>query len=91
MTCSVLCAPVPRKSWMGTARVLPDPIACSPDHGRPRRRNAASYRHKLQRNTPAMQTLDSERDPNAELHSFEPLRVVLALGALMLGLLLSLP
>lgn len=38
-----------------------------------------------------MQTQDSERDPNAELHSFEPLRVVLALGALMLGLLLSLP
>ena len=28
-------------------------------------------------------------DPNAELHSFEPLRVVLALGALLLGLVLS--
>lgn len=25
-------------------------------------------------------------DPNAELHHFEPLRVVLALGALLLGL-----
>jgi hypothetical protein len=30
-------------------------------------------------------------DANAELESFEPLRVVLALGALLLGLLLSLP
>jgi hypothetical protein len=28
-------------------------------------------------------------DPNAELHAFEPLRVVLALGALLLGLVLS--
>ena len=27
------------------------------------------------------------RDPNAELHSFEPLRISLALGALLLGLL----
>jgi len=30
-----------------------------------------------------------ESDPNAELRSFEPLRVTLALGALLLGLLLS--
>jgi len=29
-------------------------------------------------------------DPNAELHGFEPLRAVLAIGALLLGLLLSL-
>ena len=29
-------------------------------------------------------------DPNAELRSFEPLRVTLALGALLLGFLLSL-
>ena len=29
-------------------------------------------------------------DPNAELHGFEPLRVVLALGALLLGLVMSL-
>jgi hypothetical protein len=34
---------------------------------------------------------DPSIDPNAELRSFEPLRVVLALGALLLGLLLSLP
>ena len=26
-------------------------------------------------------------DPNAELHAFEPLRVVLAMGGLVLGLL----
>jgi len=32
----------------------------------------------------------AERDPNAELHDFEPLRVSLALGALLLGLLLGL-
>jgi hypothetical protein len=31
-----------------------------------------------------------ENDPNAELRSFEPLRVTLALGALLLGLLFSL-
>ncbi len=29
----------------------------------------------------------TERDPNTELHGFEPLRVTLALGALLLGLL----
>lgn len=42
-------------------------------------------------NPATMQTHATDRDPNAELHGFEPLRVVLALGALMLGLLLSLP
>lgn len=31
---------------------------------------------------------DPSIDPNAELHSFEPLRVVLALGSVLLGLLL---
>lgn len=31
-----------------------------------------------------------ERDPNAELRDFEPLRVTLALGALLLGLILGL-
>ncbi len=35
-------------------------------------------------------TESAERDPNAELHDFEPLRVALALGALLLALLLSL-
>lgn len=29
-------------------------------------------------------------DPNAELRGFEPLRVVLAIGALLLGLLVGL-
>lgn len=32
----------------------------------------------------------AQPDPNAELRSFEPLRVTLALGALLLGLLLGL-
>lgn len=31
----------------------------------------------------------TERNPNAELHAFEPLRVALALGALLLGLVMS--
>ncbi len=31
----------------------------------------------------------TERDQNAELRSFEPLRVTLALGALLLGLILG--
>jgi hypothetical protein len=35
-------------------------------------------------------TESAERDPHAELRSFEPLRVTLALGGLLLGLLLSL-
>ena len=37
----------------------------------------------------AMKIDADEHDPNAELHSFEPLRVSLALGALLLGLLLG--
>ena len=35
-------------------------------------------------------TESTDHDPNAELRSFEPLRVTLALGALLLGLLLGL-
>ena len=31
----------------------------------------------------------TEHDPNAELRNFEPLRVTLALGALLLGLILG--
>jgi hypothetical protein len=31
----------------------------------------------------------TDLDPNAELRDFEPLRVVLALGALLLGLVMS--
>ena len=34
-----------------------------------------------------MKNDSSQQDPNAELRSFEPLRVSLALGALLLGLL----
>jgi hypothetical protein len=36
-----------------------------------------------------MKTDTSQHDPYAELRSFEPLRVSLALGALLLGLLLG--
>jgi len=35
------------------------------------------------------ETIENQRD--AELHHFEPLRVLLALGALLLALLLMLP
>ena len=31
----------------------------------------------------------ADRDPNAELRAFEPLRVALALGALLLGLVMG--
>ncbi len=36
-----------------------------------------------------MKTDSSQHDPNAELCSFEPLRISLALGALLLGLLIG--
>lgn len=36
-----------------------------------------------------MPTDQPKTDPNAELRGFEPLRITLALGALLLGLLLS--
>ena len=36
-----------------------------------------------------MKTDSPQHDPNAELRSFEPLRISLALGALLLGLLVS--
>ncbi len=37
-----------------------------------------------------MSEVENEKsDSNAELHSFEPLRITFALGALLLGLLLS--
>ena len=36
-----------------------------------------------------MQPDQSDIEPNAELHGFEPLRITLALGALLLGLLLG--
>ena len=34
-------------------------------------------------------THPDERQPNAELQGFEPLRVMLAVGALLLGLVMS--
>jgi hypothetical protein len=36
------------------------------------------------------QASDERIDRNAELHGFEPLRVVLAIGGLVLGLLMAL-
>jgi hypothetical protein len=43
--------------------------------------------HYAEPNMPNTESTD--RDPNAELRSFEPLRVTLALGALLLGLILG--
>jgi hypothetical protein len=42
------------------------------------------------RNAEMNRTDAADRDPNAELRSFEPLRVTLAVGALLLGLLMGL-
>lgn len=36
-----------------------------------------------------MPTAPTDRDPHAELRQFEPLRVALALGALLLGLVMG--
>jgi hypothetical protein len=36
-----------------------------------------------------MSNITARPDPNAELRQFEPLRVALALGALMLGLVMG--
>jgi hypothetical protein len=36
-----------------------------------------------------MSNIAAKPDPNAELRHFEPLRVMLALGALLLGLLMG--
>jgi hypothetical protein len=36
-----------------------------------------------------MPNAPANQDPNAELRHFEPLRVVLALGALLLGLVMG--
>jgi len=41
------------------------------------------------RRRPVSKAEITQHDPNAELRSFEPLRVTLALGALLLGLLLG--
>jgi hypothetical protein len=45
---------------------------------------------KLPTTRPAMKVESSPHDPNVELRSFEPLRISLALGALLLGLLTGL-
>lgn len=37
-----------------------------------------------------MPPTEAPQDRDAELHAFEPLRIVLAIGALLLGLLMSL-
>lgn len=40
---------------------------------------------------PSMNKVTTESQHDAELHHFEPLRVVLAVGALLLALVLMLP
>ncbi|GGA24151.1 hypothetical protein GCM10010981_10700 [Dyella nitratireducens] len=80
-----------RKPGMRLARVLPYSIALTPLRWRslrpggvfdiPQRHTATSL--NLMRADPSI-------DPNAELRTFEPLRVVLAVGSLLLAVLMSL-
>jgi hypothetical protein len=85
---SVLCASPPRKAHTIAARVLPDP-ACARAARCPRARRGGRFDGGEPKSETAMPNASTERDPNAELRSFEPLRVVLALGALLLGLVMS--
>jgi hypothetical protein len=53
----------------------------------PRRRAAPNACLLLDTDMPELPTTPGKPDPNAELRGFEPLRVALAIGALLLGLL----
>lgn len=75
---------------MPLARVLPHSIARTPLRCRTLRpggvfdiSNATKHRALPMRADPSI-------DPNAELRTFEPLRVALALGSLLLAVLISL-
>jgi len=63
-------------------------------NGKPAARRRRTRRHRrfdgVVPPTRKLMKLDTDpRDANAELHGFEPLRITLALGALLLGLLLG--
>lgn len=90
MARSVLCAARRRKSRARPARVLPQTSRTLPHERRRPDRVAARNTSNDPRNTTMPRNDTADRDPNAELRSFEPLRVSLALGALLLGLLLGL-
>jgi hypothetical protein len=52
------------------------------------RRAGRFHKHQALTDSFVMNKQDiAKLDPNAELHAFEPLRVALAMGALLLGLL----
>lgn len=86
----LLCRSRQRKPVRHFARVLTDSVGRSPLRSRRRRPEEVfdSAKPTAQRATPMR--ADPSIDPNAELRDFEPLRVVLALGSLLLALLLSL-
>ena len=85
----VLCPLARRKAEATAARDLPDAIARSPVPRRIARPPPAPHRQHLATAPDAAMNKPEANDPNAELRDFEPLRVVLALGALLLGLVMS--
>lgn len=86
----MLCAPRPRKPSGSTVAVSPQTSGKSPGLCRRARRGRRcdGNQRSLTARSP-VKTDSSQQDPNAELHSFEPLRICLALGALLLGLLVN--
>jgi len=87
----VLCRPRVRKPCGALARVSPH-AGSQPARFRRRLRPWRRFdvNQAINRESTMPPIESPERDPNAELHGFEPLRAVLAIGALLLGLLLSL-
>lgn len=85
----VLCVRRLRKPEGIFARVMPDSIARSPCKSRLRGPIWMCDGHTLVQETLIMRA-DPSMDPNAELRNFEPLRVVLAIGSLLLAVLMSL-
>jgi len=67
-----------------------NPAASAPDYaGASARTHGVMASMNPARRTAMPNNPSPERDPNAELRSFEPLRVSLAIGALLLGLILG--
>lgn len=84
-----LCGSSLRKPRAAFARVLSDSVARSPWWCRPRGREEVCDIPTPATSKRSMRA-DPTIDPNAELRTFEPLRVLLALGSLLLALLISL-
>jgi hypothetical protein len=72
------------------ARVLPYSIALTPLRCRSLRLNQVFDITNVTEQRALPMRADPSIDPKAELRTFEPLRVVLALGSLLLAVLISL-